>query len=217
MTEKKQEIQEVKNDGVLRAFCDIREVRMDEENRKATFVISTEARDRHGTVIKLAAWRLDNYNNNGIVAYMHETSKSWWSEDAPDPDYIIAKGRAWVEDGQLMGEAEFEPAEINPLAEKIYGKVKFGSLKATSVGFKSHKGHWGVADDGEDTGTYYFDDVELLEFSIVNIPSNPEALKRFLESRKPNAVPADKENGEKLKRIIPLGLAKSRLALNQNF
>ena len=154
----------------------------DKNARILEFVISDESRDRHGTIIPIRAWSLDNYKKNGIVAYQHETSG--------DIDNIIGKGSAEVIEGQLIGRVEFEPADINPLADKVYKKLLFGSLKATSVGFRSNKGHWGDKKRGEDENTYYFDDVELLEFSIVNIPSNPNAVKRqfedFLETTKPD-------------------------------
>lgn len=152
----------------------------EDNDRTLEFIISDESRDRHGTIIPIKAWDLDNYNKNGIVAYQHETSG--------DIDSIIGKGSAEVVDGQLIGRVEFEPAEINPLADKVYKKLLFGSLKATSVGFRSHQGHWGDKKRGEDDSTYYFDSVELLEFSIVNIPSNPNAVKRgfddFLATQK---------------------------------
>lgn len=147
------------------------------EDRKIQFVISDESKDRHGTVIRLGAWNLDNFNKNGIVAYQHETNS--WSKN--DPDYIIGKGRVWVEENQLIGEVEFETEDINPLAEKIFKKVQFGTLSATSVGFMPTKGHWGKKEAGEDIHTFYFDEVDLLEFSIVNIPSNPNAVKRSFE------------------------------------
>lgn len=145
--------------------------RKDDDTMLYQFVISDETRDRHGTVIKMSAWNLDNYNKNGIVLYMHDSRGS-------DPDKVIGKGRAFVDGGKLIGEVEFEPADINELAEKVRKKVEFGSLSATSVGFRSTKGHWGNAEQAEDEDTYYFDAAELYEFSVVGIPSNPNALKR---------------------------------------
>lgn len=148
---------------------------------------STEARDRHGTVIPISAWRLDAFNSNPVIPYMHETSGDFWSGRAADPDYIIGYGRAWIEGKKLMVEIDFEDQEndLNPLAEKIYRKVLKGSIRAVSVGFRYIKGHMGVLENKEDTGTFYFDEVELLEISVVNIGSNPEALKeryvRFLD------------------------------------
>src|SRR5690606_29514640 len=99
----------------------------------------------------------------------------------PNPDDVIGIGKAFMRDGVLWGSVTFEPEEINPQAEKIRRKVKFGSLKATSVGFipvkneKGEDGQYGRMENGKlvDKETFYFNGQELLEFSIVNIPSNP--------------------------------------------
>ena len=78
-----------------------------------------------------------------------------------------------------MVDITFEPKEINELAEKIYQKILFGSLRAVSVGFLPiGKGRFG---EGADSETYYFAGQELLEVSVVNIPANPNALRKSLE------------------------------------
>lgn len=170
-------------EGILHQYCDVTITKASpksgDNDRRLEFVISDNTMDRHGTIIPVSSWDLTNYNKNGIVAYQHKTN---------DIDTIIGKGQARIEDGKLIGEVEFEPADINPLADKVYKKLLFGSLKATSVGFRSQGGHWGDKKSGENDKAYYFDKVELMEFSIVNIPSNPNALKRsyddFLSTQK---------------------------------
>lgn len=151
-----------------------------EETRQVEFVISDESRDRHGTIIPVNNWKLDNFNNNGIVGYQHDVyGDGFFSK--PDPDDVLGRGEAFIDNGQLIGRVTFEPADINPKAEKIFQKVLHGTLKATSVGFiEKSKGKYGEKDQarGEANQTYYFGDVELLEFSIVNIPSNANALRR---------------------------------------
>ena len=139
------------------------------EERKVEFVISTERKDRHGDVVMVNGWELTDYNRNGIVAYQHLT---WGS----DPDNIIGKGKAWIDGDRLMGEVEFEPKEINEKAEKIFQKVLNGTLSATSVGFMPKAGHWGDETKGEDKNAFYIEKAELLEFSIVNIPANADAI-----------------------------------------
>ena len=107
---------------------------------------------------------------------------SWDGTD--NPDNVIGKGYAYVKDGKLMVDVEFEPAEINELAEKIYQKLLFGSLKAVSVGFRPiGRGQWGKDDESLDgkNPTYYYAGQELLEISVVNIPANPNALKKGIE------------------------------------
>ena len=150
-----------------------------EETRTIEFVISTAKKDRHGTIIPIENWDLDNFNRNGIVGYQHDVYGSWFGEN--NPDKVIGVGKAWVEDDQLIGSVQFEPADLNPLAEKILRKILIGSLKSTSVGFiETSAGKYRAdnPDDPKSPRTYYYGKVELLEFSIVNIPSNSDAVKR---------------------------------------
>ena len=147
-----------------------------------TFVASDGTRDSAGTVLNVNGWKLERFNSNGIIGYQHKVYGSWDGTD--NPDNVIGKGYAYVKDGKLMVDVEFEPAEINELAEKIYQKLLFGSLKAVSVGFRPvGRGQWGKDDESLDgkNPTYYYAGQELLEISVVNIPANPNALKKGIE------------------------------------
>jgi hypothetical protein len=171
--------------GEIRKFAD--DV---EETRTVEFIISDESKDRHGTVLKSENWNLDNFNKNGIVGYQHNVHGGDIC-NGPDPDSVIGKGYAYRENGKVIGRVTFEPAEINPLAEKIFRKVLFGSLRATSVGFLPvGEGQWGEGDEARNGSnpTYYFSGQELLEFSIVNIPSNPNAVGRSIRDQTHNAL-----------------------------
>ena len=159
------------------------EVRKAEQgSREITFVASAGTRDSAGTVLNVNGWKLDRFNSNGIIGYQHKVYGGW--DDTDNPDNVIGKGYAYVKDGQLLVDVEFEPAEINELAEKIYQKLLFGSLKAVSVGFMPvGKGQWGKDEESLDgkNPTYYYAGQELLEVSVVNIPANPNALKKGVE------------------------------------
>lgn len=169
----------------------------DEESRTIEFVISTPDKDRHGTVLNQANWDLENFNANPIVGYQHDVYGSGFLE-TDNPDTIIGKAEVYVEEKrgssekQLIGKVTFEGIEStgNELAEKVFKKIQFGSMSATSVGFKPLKdengkiGQYGrKTRDGnvEDEGTFYYFGQELLEFSVVKIPSNPKAIKRTAE------------------------------------
>ena len=174
-----------------RQFGELRAVAQDvETTRTVQFVISNSTRDRHRTVLDPTKWQLDNFNRNGIVGYQHNVYGDGMC-DGPNPDDVIGRGRAFLEGDQLIGEVTFEPADINPQAEKIFRKVLFGSLRATSVGFTEiGKGKYGTGKEaaGSPDETYYFAGQELLEFSIVNIPSNPDATKRALRDQTSHAL-----------------------------
>lgn len=167
------------------------------ESRTIEFVISDETKDRHGSVIRLKGWNLKNFKKNGIVGYQHELYGSWLGDS--NPDSVIAKATAFIEDDKLIGRATFEAFEDydglkdkslitkNKLAEKIFRKVLAGTLKSTSVGFMPiGEGKYGEDDQarGGKDQTFFYDKAELLEFSIVNIPSNPNAVKRAMDIRK---------------------------------
>ena len=148
------------------------------DNEPVEFIISDESRDRHGTVLLAERWDFNNYRKNPVVGYQHNIwGGGIFSE--PNPDMIIGRAEI-VQEGKLtIGRVFFEPKEINELAWKIQEKVRFGSLRATSVGFIEI----GEGEDKKENGvdTYYFAGQELAEFSIVNIPSNPNAVKRTIE------------------------------------
>jgi HK97 family phage prohead protease len=153
-------------EAVVRALSD-----KNKENREAEFVISTESTDTYGTVFKTSGWDLKRYEKNPVVFYAHRSNSD-------DPDLLIGTSVVRIEDNQLIAVARFETADINPLAEKVWQKIQAGTLRMASIGAMPKRGHWGDQKLGEDPDVIYFDDQELLEWSIVPIGSNPEALKR---------------------------------------
>lgn len=132
------------------------------------FTISSESIDRDFDKIAQSGWLLDNYRKNPVVLWGHDASQ-----------LPIGKGvDLAVENGVLKATVEFVPANISPLAGQIYEMVKGGFLSATSVGFSPID--YEISDD-EGRGSKYmpgidFHKQELREFSIVTIPSNPDAL-----------------------------------------
>lgn len=164
------------------------------KNRQAEFVISTESVDSYDTVFKIDGWDLQRYANNPIVAYGHRT----WSDN---PDMIIGTSTVRVEGKELIGVVTFEDESVNPMAEKVWRKVQAGTLRMASVGANPIEYRWGVAADGENPGVLYFTRTELFEWSIVPIGSNPDALKRSVEtieeirkSLEPKAPVVEREN-----------------------
>lgn len=169
-------------DKILRRWQESPEIRkIDEESRTVEFVASDNSVDSYGTVIPVDKWDLTRFASNGIIGYMHDVYGASWTKSA-DPDDVIGKGVAFIEDEKLIVRITFEPADLNPRADKIFRKLQFGSLHAVSVGFRAtKKGHMGDEERGEDPQVYYYAGQELLEVSVVNIPSNANALKRSIE------------------------------------
>ena len=138
------------------------------DGRVITFAISTDSVDRMGDTIALDGWKLDNYRANGVVLWAHE------SDELP-----VAKcRRIWIESGKLMAEADFTPTptawpEFN---ESVFQFLKHGLLNATSVGFQPLK--YAFSEDNARSMGIDFMEQELLEFSIVPVPANPECLQQ---------------------------------------
>lgn len=197
----------VLREAVLRAVTDEQK-----ENREVEFVISTEEVDTYGTVFKIAGWNLDRYKRNPIVCYAHKTH-------GDNPDTIIGTSEVFVEGEALIGRVHFEPAEINPLAEKVFQKVLAGTLRMASIGANPLRGHWGDEKVGEDKDVIYFDEQELLEWSIVPIGSNPDALKRnaeALEEIRAEMVKDIEITGSESVQPIKRSLCERQLTINKN-
>lgn len=132
-------------------------------DRKIAFTISTGAVDRDRDTLKADGWKLDSYRKNAVVLWAHD------SHALP-----IAKAESVrVQAGVLKAVAEFVPAEVYPFAETVLQMLKGGFLRATSVGFIPLPGKYKF---NEERGGVDFEEQELLEFSVVPVPSNPEAL-----------------------------------------
>lgn len=155
-------------------------------DNKRKFIISTERKDSHGTILSSDGWDFADFNKAGAFYYQHLTGGSWMND--PNPDNALGPAIAKKEDKKLIGIGTFEPKEMNELAEKIKNKVDFGTMKSTSVGFlpipdpNGSYGKWGDEKMGEDPTAFYYFGQCLKEFSVVHIPSNPDAIKKSFEA-----------------------------------
>lgn len=180
-------------------------------NREAEFVISSEAEDTYKTVFLASGCDLKRYNNNPIVAYGHRT----WSDN---PDMILGTSKVFQEDTLTIGKVRFEEKDVNETAETIWKKVQAGTLRMASIGANILEWRQGDETKGEDKNTVYFTRWELLEWSIVPIGSNPDALKRshdtMEEIRKAitKEIPVVIEQPEDRKRTV----REAQLIINQN-
>lgn len=189
-------------EAVIRAITD--EMK---ENRQAEFVISTEAVDTYDTVFKIDGWDLERYQRSPIVFYNH---KSW----SDDPDMIIGTSEVRIEGNQLIATVTFE--ENNPVADKVWRKVQNGTLNMASIGANPIEWRWGNFDKGENPDVIYFVRQELLEWSIVPVGSNPDALKRSVENlaeirqtlQKPDQASQNKVSRSVVERQLKINMQK---------
>ena len=138
------------------------EVDVPANTRSVNFIISTDSIDRDGDVLDPQGWDLTAYKKNPTVLWSHDYSA-----------LPVAKAVSIVQTAHgLAAMAEFPAKGIHPFADTVYELLKGGFLGAASVGFRpitSEKAH------DREKGINYSRQ-ELLEWSIVPIPANPEAL-----------------------------------------
>lgn len=130
----------------------------------AEFVIATAdvARDNH--TIAVEGWELQNYLANPVVLFNHG---SWGVEGVP----VGLSERVWA-DEKLRAAAVFHPRDLNPFGHMIGEMVRKRFLRGASV-------RWDPLEwtHNEKRGGIDFKRQELLEWSVVTIPSDTGALE----------------------------------------
>jgi phage head maturation protease len=128
------------------------------------FVISTETVDRDSDTIAVDGWVLDGYRKNPVILFAHN------SRQLP-----VAKSLSEViEDKKLKSKAQFTPKDLNEfgyMTGQMYAK---GFMNAVSVGFRGIE--WAFTQDKDRPYGIDWKRQELMEYSTVPVPSNPEAL-----------------------------------------
>jgi len=126
--------------------------------KRFTFVVSTASEDRHETEIMPEGGDLRFFKENPVVLFNH------------DQDKVIGRSPSiQLENGRIVAQVEFDSDD--PFAANIERKVENGFINATSIGFIIKKWEF-----DEDRDVFRILEWELVEFSIVSVPSNREAL-----------------------------------------
>lgn len=133
-------------------------------------VITSEVVDRDGEIIALNGWDFENFMKNPVVLRGHNYR-----------DLPVAKCTGLsIEGGKVVATGEFASAAANPKAQQVRALYDDGFINAVSVGFR-------VLQRNPANRTI-IEKQELLEFSFVTVPANPEALgmgkgvKAYMES-----------------------------------
>lgn len=135
---------------------------VDRAARTIDFVISTPAIDRDNDTIDVSGWDIGSYVKNPVVLFAHDH----WQPP-------VAQSLSVTTDaGALRSKAFFTPKDLYPFGDMIFEFYAQGFMRATSVGYKPKE--WKYNDDRKYGVDYTMQ--ELLEYSCVPVPSNPEAL-----------------------------------------
>jgi HK97 family phage prohead protease len=159
----------------------------DDGTRTVRFILSDASVDRMGDSISAAGWELDAYRRNPVVL---------WAHDSSQPP-IGKMTSVFISGDRLIGDARFAPPEVYEFADQIYRLITAGYIKAGSVGFVPLD--YEFSDRRQ--GGIDFKSQELLEFSIVPVPANANAL---IEARgyRGHREPTMRELGGQLGRLL---------------
>jgi hypothetical protein len=129
-----------------------------------TFTISTNAVDRSGDTINQSGWVLSAFRANPVTLWSHSTG-------------LLPVGRTtrlWLDGGQLKATVQLAPADANPSDGQVRLLLDGGFVGAASVGFLPLR--FEFSNDPTRKFGIDFEQTELVEWSICNIPANRECL-----------------------------------------
>jgi hypothetical protein len=135
--------------------------------------ISTAKSDRDRDSVSADGWDFKSYRKNPVVLFSH----TYWSEQAPVVGTSLAE---WVERDKVKSRMEFTPEGMVPLADTLWRLYTTRSssgkpfMRAVSVGFIPTK--YEFVDTPGREGGVDFQKQELLEYSLVPVPANADAL-----------------------------------------
>lgn len=149
-------------------------------SRVRRFVASDDTIDRYGEVVLPRGANFSNYSKNPVIQGFHDYGM--W------PIGKAVSGE--VRDNKVLLDIEFDPASVDEEADKVLAKIDHGTIKTGSIGFLPSKsiapGDKNNEVEKELFAKYpgvrrIFVDWELLEYSIVPIPANPNAVLQALQ------------------------------------
>lgn len=165
-----------KEGKILKQF--VAKTETDSDERTVTAIISTGTVDREKEVLVPKGMDFEAYMKNPVVMWAHD----YWGEPI---------GRSlWMKKGRKEIKAKIKFAETEQ-AEQVYQLFKGGFMSAFSVGFIPLKDHKPTEEEIKEKPEWVdvrrvYDKWELLEFSAVPVPANPEALAVAVKTKELN-------------------------------
>lgn len=149
----------------------------DAAKRAIIFDVSTSGEKRDGHEIDQNGWHLANYRANPVIMWAHSRdslpiANSLWEKVISSP---AMGGKV------LRSQASFIPPDLNPFAEQVYRMYQERMLNAVSVGWRTLEHEYKKDAEGYITGIK-FKRMDMLEYSAVPIPADPQALQRGVQT-----------------------------------
>jgi HK97 family phage prohead protease len=190
--------------GVLRTFACPLEIRgIDEGKRQVEAWVSTETVDSYDEIVLATGIDLERYRKNPVVLWMHDMRVPAVGKAVA---LEVVEGRGLAATTQFAG---------HQLANDVWELYRDGFMRAFSIGFYYK---WENDEPGwrydKDRGVFVAWNTELLEYSTVTIPANPDALvkaahdghdaaERVLRAYYPSALQSSEERAaEDVKRAM---------------
>lgn len=139
------------------------------DGKPLTFVASSTKPNRYGFALRNEGWRLDHYNNNPVVLWMHNPFQP-----------PIGKGLALSKSNKIILDQVLFDTE-DELGAAVDSKYRRGFLSAVSVswGYVDKAGKpidnwWRLSNEEIENEAFY----DLEEVSAVTVPGDPRAVKK---------------------------------------
>jgi len=133
-----------------------------ETDKSIGWTLSDDSIDRDKERFDSSGWNLKEFKKNPVLQWSHDST-------------IPAIGKVInpkVKENRLVGKIEFDATDA--FAQKIERKVRAGYISAGSVGFFPTQVE--IPEDDKSDLQLIYRKQELREFSICNVPANPNAL-----------------------------------------
>jgi HK97 family phage prohead protease len=132
--------------------------------RQALAIVSSEQRDGMGDVILQDGIDYSDFMRGGGTVL--------WQHDANYP--VASTVRLSVVNGCLTALAQFPPEGTSEKSDECYRLIREGVVSSTSIGFIPVE--WDFLDNNRPGSGVLFRQVQMLEFSYVSVPANPDAM-----------------------------------------
>jgi HK97 family phage prohead protease len=139
-------------------------------------MISTESVDRVGDVVRATGAKLDNYLKNPVVL---------WSHDYSSPPVAKSLSLEIMPGYGIKATFQFPPRGASAQADTIHNLWAGKFINATSIGFMPIDSKDLAKDDGSFSAPQDYVSWELLEFSLVPVPANQNALRLAMKTLEP--------------------------------